>query len=84
MAQPRVAALSFAEQHDGNEIEPELRVAHQLQMQVWRRAVVQRLQRVQQALRVELELLALSAWRRRGEITIDAARPAGLYTSPRN
>jgi hypothetical protein len=51
-------------------------------MQVWRRGVVPPLQRVEQALRVDLELLSGSAGRRRffqlDQIAVDAARPAGV------
>jgi hypothetical protein len=68
VAQLWIVAVRCAEQYGGDEVEPELPIARELQMEVGRRAVVLPVQRVEQALQVDLELLSLSAERRRVKI----------------
>jgi hypothetical protein len=46
--------IQRTKQHSSDEIEPELRIAHELQVKI---AVVLPLQRIEQALRLDLELL---------------------------
>jgi hypothetical protein len=55
--------------HRCDEIEPELRIAHELQVRVRWRGVVAPLQRVQQALQIDLEPFCIrAAGRCRGNI----------------
>jgi hypothetical protein len=63
--QMRIKTVQRVEHHRRYEVEPLLRISYQLQMKVWRRAVVQPLQRVQQALPIDLELLSVCAESRR-------------------
>jgi hypothetical protein len=74
VAQVRVAPGKLAEQQSGDRIEPERRIAHQPRMEVGPRAVLPPLQRVEQALRTDLELLSVCAERCR----ILAARSGSL------
>lgn len=57
VAQVRIVTGEFAEQRATDAIEPELRVAHQLQMQIRRRAGVLPLQRIEQAIGSSLNFL---------------------------
>jgi hypothetical protein len=54
-------ALQFLEQQAGNAAEPAIRFAARHRLKNRRRAVVLALQRVQQALRIDLEFLAVDS-----------------------